>query len=65
MDLRHIVNNVKITSNIHYLPMSGTRSMSLLMSRFATLLLRRRWRQFAPGQDDRTVSYVYAIMMMT
>jgi hypothetical protein len=45
--------------------MSGTRSMSLLMSRFATLLLRRRWRQFAPGQDDRTVSYVYAMMMMT
>jgi hypothetical protein len=39
--------------------------MSLIMSRFATLLLGRRWRQFAAGQDDRTVSYVYAMMMMT
>jgi hypothetical protein len=39
--------------------------MSLIMSRFATLLLGRRWRQVAAGQDDRTVSYVYAMMMMT
>jgi hypothetical protein len=65
MALHRIVNDVKITSNIHYFLMPGTRSMSLLMSRFATLLLHRRWRQFAPGQDDRTVSYVYAMMMMT
>ncbi len=39
--------------------------MTSMLSRFGTLLFRRPWAQFAPGQDDRTVSYVYAMMMMT
>jgi hypothetical protein len=39
--------------------------MTSMMSRIGALLLRRRWSQFAPGQDNPTVSYVYAMMMMT
>lgn len=36
-----------------------------MISRLTTLLFRRRWGLFAPDQDNRTVSYVYAMMMMT
>ena len=39
--------------------------MTSMMSRIGVLLFRRPWAQLAPGQDNRTVSYVYAMMMMT
>jgi hypothetical protein len=36
-----------------------------MISRLGSLLFRRLWGGIAPEQDQRSVSYVYAIMMMT
>lgn len=59
------MTSVNYTSNEYNFFVYGSSPMTSLFARLTSLLNRRRWNQFTPGQDNRTISYVYAMMMMT